>query len=67
MIEYKVREVKRYIVTRFENGSKEIGEYENKEQAYDVAYSMAFREREELGYPPGDERIIFADPHRKES
>lgn len=65
-IEYKIREVTRYIVTRFENSSKEVGEFDNKEQAYEVGNAMAFAERERLGWPPGDERMIFPDPHRKE-
>jgi hypothetical protein len=74
MIEYKVREVTRYIVTRFydfpddyanSKGSKVLGEFANEDQAYEVADALAFKEREDLGWPPGDERIQFADRYRK--
>lgn len=70
-IEYRVRPVTRYIVTRFETGEdcggvEQCGEFANEDLAYDVAHALAFKEREDLGWPPGDERIIFADKHRKE-
>lgn len=69
-IEYRVRPVTRYIVTRWEdveNGTAlldECGEFANEDRAYSVAHALAFKEREDLGWPPGDERIIFADKHR---
>jgi hypothetical protein len=80
MIEYRVREVKRYIVTRFQpdpapdlpgpiyhkQGSTNHGEFDNKDTAYEVGIALAFKEREDLGWPPGDERMIFPDQHRKE-
>lgn len=72
LIEYRVRPVTRYIVTRFEEGiahkpgapsgpsSRQHGEYENEDTAYSVATALAFKEREDLGWPPGDERMQFA-------
>lgn len=65
-IEYKVREVKRYIVTRFENdgqqGSSSVrGEYDNYDMAYEVAYALANADRDRLAYPPGDDRIIYPE------
>ena len=64
-IEYRVRPVTRYIVTRFnEYGNKsaltQTGEYDNEDEAYTVATALAFKEREDLGWPPGDERMQFA-------
>lgn len=65
-IEYRVRPVTRYIITRYEEaenataGSRQLGEFGNEECAYDVAHALAFKEREDLGWPPGDERIQFA-------
>jgi hypothetical protein len=73
MIEYKVREVTRYIVTRFYDspddyanakGSKVLGEFDNESDAYGVADALSFKEREDLGWPPGDERIQFADRYK---
>lgn len=67
-VEYKVREVKRYIVTRYESKKKnktgsctERGEFENYETAYNVGYALAKLEHEKLGYPAGDERIIYPE------
>lgn len=69
-IEYRVRPVTRYIVTRFHSidhpaGSEsgelvECGEFSNENRAYTVATALAFKEREDLGWPPGDERMQFA-------
>lgn len=33
----------------------------SEELAYQVAYLLAFNERERLGWPPGDPRIQFPD------
>lgn len=70
-VEYKVREVKRYIITRFEseenengtgNGSSSVrGEFDNFDMAYNVAYALANLEHEQLGYPLGDERIMYPE------
>lgn len=67
-VEYKVREVTRYIVTRYESSennktgsSTERGEFDNADVAYRVGYALAKLEHEHLGYPEGDERIIYPD------
>lgn len=68
-VEYKVREVKRYIVTRFQSdenepksGSSSVrGEFDNFNEAYNVGYALAKLEQEQLGYPPGDMRIIYPE------
>lgn len=68
IIEYKVRPVTRYIVTRFQagddNGTGAIasgcetkGEFANPGLAYDAAHALCRDEREKLGWPMGDERI----------
>lgn len=69
MIEYRVRPVTRYIVTRFEAprpdtramGSSQHGEFDNFETAYAVGYALCKAEHDRLGWPPGDERIQY--PH----
>lgn len=66
-IEYKVRPVTRYVVTRFEdlqNGETACigrGEYDNADMAYEVGYALAREEHERLGYPEGDMRIIYPE------
>lgn len=73
-IEYRVRPVTRYIVTRWEgdddpkqaqaNGSRQIGnEYANAETAYEVGYALCKAEHDRLGWPPGDERIKYPGQH----
>jgi hypothetical protein len=61
MIEYKVREVKRYIVTRYQDdrGSQTKGEYDNQDIAYEVAYSLAKAESENLNLPIGSMELMF--------
>lgn len=68
LIEYRVRPVTRYIVTRFERhvsaesesgGSSSLGEYDCVDNAYDVAYALCKAEHERLGFPIGDERIQY--------
>lgn len=68
-IEYRVRPITRYIVTRYErqdheNGkcsgsSSGHGEFDNEETAYQVAYALARAEHDRLGWPIGDERIQY--------
>jgi hypothetical protein len=69
-IEYRVRPVTRYHVTRFEEsddgrsgptGSSGKGEYANEQTAYEVAYALARQEHEALGWPVGDERIRYPE------
>jgi hypothetical protein len=65
-VEYKVREVKRYIVTRYEESDRSgscatRGEFDNFDTAYHVGYAMAKLEHENLGYPIDDMRIIYPE------
>lgn len=69
-IEYRVKSITRYIVTRYEAGEdgpetysggsvSERGSYDNAEIAYEVGYALCRAEHERLGFPPGDERIQY--------
>lgn len=63
-IEYRVRPVTRYIVTRFEESERggssgQLGEYDNNQVAFEVGYALCCAEHERLGWPPGDERIKY--------
>jgi hypothetical protein len=63
-VEYRVRPVTRYIVTRFfkeeqGSGSEFKGEFDSPHIAYQVGYALAKDEHERLGYPIGDERIQY--------
>lgn len=69
-VEYRVRPVTRYIVTRFEAevladgrsgacGSSTKGEFDNWDTAYAVGYALAKQEHDQLGYPICDERIKY--------
>lgn len=64
LIEYKVRPVTRYVVTRFESdgdcgNSTQRGEYDGARVAHEVAYALCRAEHEQLGWPVGDERIQY--------
>lgn len=66
LIEYRIRKVERYIVTRFHRtgrsqGSSQIGEYENADTAYQVGYALAKREHQIQGWPIGDMRIRYPE------
>lgn len=66
-VEYRVKEVKRYVVTRWYEGDRcggceTKGEFDNSDTAYAVGYALAKNEHEQLGYPVGDERIIYPQP-----
>ena len=64
-IEYRVRPVTRYIITRYEEsddgriGSEQRGEYDNADTAYEVGYALCKLDHDRLGYPPGDERVQY--------
>ena len=70
-VEYRVREIKRYLVTRHEQNvsakgvivtgsNRQIGsEYDNYEMAYAVGYALAAKEHDDLGYDLEDERIQY--------
>ena len=70
LVEFKIRPVTRYIVTKNETSgpdpdgkgvgsSSTIGEYDNANMAYEVAYAVCKEEHRRLGFPPGDERIQY--------
>lgn len=67
-VEYRVREVKRYIVTRFEEdvgvtGSvTEHGMFPQAHVAFEVAYALCGREHELSGEPPGSEMFQYPQP-----
>lgn len=63
-IEYRVRPVTRFIVTRYHGGvehgcSGTRGEFDNADTAYEVAYALCNAEHCRLGWPLGDERIKY--------
>lgn len=69
-VEFRVKEIKRYIVTQHThtvagNGdetcgeNRMIGEYGNYEVAYSVGYALAKAEHERLGYALDDPRIQY--------
>lgn len=69
MIEYRIRPVTKFIVTRFEGPDDEAGnppgvssqhgEFDNADTAYAVGYALAKADHDRLGYPPADMRIIY--------
>jgi len=71
-VEYKVRPANRYIVTRFHQGDdgsagvETKGEYENPVVAHEVAYALCKADHDALGYPAGDERILYPDAYSDE-
>ena len=67
-IEYRVRPVTRYIVTRYDandetkSGScRTLGEYDNRMTAQEVGYALCKAEHDRLGWAPGDERITYPE------
>lgn len=73
-VEYRIKPVTRYIVTRFEAwnlpaGSNcaqadtthvaEQGEYANADMAWEVGYALAKQRHELIGWPLNDERIQY--------
>lgn len=68
-IEYRVKAVQRYIVTRYESredGSASSGDvrqigndFDSGDTAYEVAYALARQEAEHKGWGPNDTRIVF--------
>ncbi len=66
-IEYRVRTVERFIVTRHESGEYASGvttkgEFDNYEIAHEVAYALCRDEHERLGWPLDDARIKYPEP-----
>jgi hypothetical protein len=72
-VEYRVRPVTRYFVTRWYDsgntgGTECKGEFDNWQNAYAVAYALCKDEHERLGYPIGDMRIKYPElPEASES
>ena len=63
-VEYRVRKITRYVVTRFEStehtGSTSTkGEYENFDVAYQVAYALCKAEHDVSGEEPGSMNFIY--------
>ena len=60
-VEYRVRPVTRYIVTRFEDGagSTQIGEYPSAETAHSVGYAMCDAERVRAGEPLDSMAFVY--------
>lgn len=59
MIQYKVKPITRYIVTRYQNGANtgsvtERGQFDSYDTAYDVAYAMCKLEHDMAGTGPDD-------------
>ena len=70
LIEYKVRPITRFVVTRYETsgpdehgrgtgGSDTKGEYDNHIIAHEVAYALCKAEHQRLGWPIDDDRIQY--------
>jgi hypothetical protein len=73
LIEYRVRPVTRYIVTRFEGYASNVeggaaggsgsvcgrGEFDNAETAYEVGYALAKADHARMGWPIDDPRIQY--------
>ena len=70
-VEYRIKPVTRYVVTRYEHldgvpdepGKSSVtqigGEYASSDVAYDIGYAVCKQEHEKLGWPVGDERIQY--------
>jgi len=65
-IEYRVRPVTRYVVTRLhrsddgrQGGVETKGEYDNESIAFEVGYALCRQEHNFLGFPLDDERIVY--------
>lgn len=71
LIEYRVRPVTRYIVTRHEKRTDprfdtparsqtvEKGAFDRPDLAFEIAYALCKDEHDRLGWTPGDERIQY--------
>ncbi|MEN0652400.1 MULTISPECIES: hypothetical protein [Hyphobacterium] len=63
-IEYRIRPVTRWYVSRFHQqtdggGAEAKGEFDSAQVAYEVGYALCKAEHDALGWPPGDERIQY--------
>lgn len=63
-VEYKVRPITRYVITRYEEignagRSEQRGVYDNGEIAYQVAYALCKMEHDQSGEPVGSTNFIY--------
>ncbi len=63
-IEYRLRPVTRYAVTRYQSGPNTgrlttLGEYDNAHIAYEVGYALAKAEADRLQLEPGSMEMIY--------
>ena len=68
-VEYRVRAVDRYVVTRHyegldgrSGGCDAKGEFDNREVAQAVGYALAKEEADRLNRAPGDDYVTFPAP-----
>ena len=73
LIEYRVKPVTRYIVTRFESrendsgGVRSLGEFPTYQQAYEVGYALAKSEHDQHGWALDDPRMRYPEMIAPES
>ena len=65
-LEYRVKPVTRYTVTRYEDTGNtgsvtERGTFDNPDVAYEVAYALCKADHERLGYKVDDERVQYPE------
>lgn len=72
-VQYRLRTVTRYVVTRYESEvsedrrsgtvgtSEQRGEYDNAATAYAVAYALCKAEHDAAGAPPGSMDFIYPE------
>ena len=63
-VEYRVRPVTRFIVTKYEEEGaaqsvQTMGEYDNQFVAQEVAYALCKADHERRGWAPGDPRMVY--------
>jgi hypothetical protein len=65
-VEFRVRKVERYIVTRYEHNGRSggvatIGEYASEDTAMAVGYALCKAEHERSGEPIGSMKFIYPE------
>jgi hypothetical protein len=64
-VEYRIRKIERYAVTRWQEGEicgvETKGEYANPDVAFEVGYALCKAEHERMGWLPGDDRIRYPE------
>ncbi len=71
-VDYRVRPVTRFVITRFERedhpngmcsgGSECRGEFDNYDTAHAVAYALCKLEHDQSGEPPGSSTFTYPGP-----